>query len=52
MTKKVRILFLTRSFYPSIGGVEKHILELSKVLIAKGHKISVITEKPYSNNYH
>jgi len=48
----MKVLFLTRSFYPSIGGVEKHILELSKVLIAKGHKISVITEKPYSNNYH
>src|SRR3990167_10093879 len=52
MIRKKKILFLTRSFYPNIGGVEKHILELSKVLIAKGHKISVITEKPYSNNYH
>jgi len=52
MNKDKRILFLTRSFYPNIGGVEKHVLELSKVLIAKGHRISVITEKPHSNNYH
>ena len=37
-------LFLTRRFYPQIGGVEKHVFELSKRLIAKGHKITIITE--------
>ena len=38
------ILFLARRFYPQIGGVEKHVLEISKLLIKKGHKIIVITE--------
>lgn len=38
------ILFLTRLFYPHIGGVEKHVLELSKQLIKDGHKVIVVTE--------
>ena len=38
------ILFFSRLFYPHIGGVEKHVLELSKQLIKKGHKIIVVTE--------
>jgi glycosyltransferase involved in cell wall biosynthesis len=38
------ILFLTRLFYPHIGGVEKHVMEISQRLIKKGHKILVIAE--------
>lgn len=38
------ILFMSRLFYPHIGGVEKHVMELSKKLTAKGHKITIITE--------
>lgn len=40
----MNILFFTRLFYPHIGGVEKHVSEISKVLIAKGHKVTIITE--------
>lgn len=40
----MRIAFLTRLFYPHIGGVEKHVLEISKLLLKDGHKVSVITE--------
>ncbi len=40
------ILFLTRRFYPHIGGVEKHVMEISKQLIKKGHRVVVITEAP------
>jgi glycosyltransferase involved in cell wall biosynthesis len=40
----MKILFLTRRFYPFIGGVEKHVLEISKILIQSGHEVSVITE--------
>lgn len=40
----MNILFLARLFHPHIGGVETHVLELSKQLIKKGHQISVITE--------
>jgi glycosyltransferase involved in cell wall biosynthesis len=39
------ILFFSRLFYPHIGGVEKHILELSKILLKKGHKVIVVTEE-------
>lgn len=45
------ILFLTRLFYPHIGGVEKHVLEVSKRLVTKGHKVIVITEE-FSNLHH
>lgn len=41
----MKILFLTRFFYPHIGGVEKHVLEISKSLIAKGHDVCILTEK-------
>lgn len=42
----MKILFLTRSFYPNQGGVEKHILEISNIIIKLGHSITVITEQP------
>lgn len=51
----MKILFLTRSFYPSIGGVEKHVEKISEVLINKGHEVTIISETPqksYSNDYH
>lgn len=40
----MNIIFLTRLFYPKIGGVEKHVWELGKKLTEKGHKVIVITE--------
>lgn len=39
------ILFFSRLFYPHIGGVEKHVLEISKRLIEKGHQVIVVAEK-------
>lgn len=39
------IIFFSRLFYPHIGGVEKHVLEISKELQKKGHSIIVITEQ-------
>src|SRR5688572_1794555 len=41
----MKILFLSHYFHPHIGGVEKHTLEVAKNLIAKGHKVTVLTEK-------
>ena len=38
------IIFLTRRFHPDIGGVEKHVFEISKILKSKGHNVTVITE--------
>ncbi len=40
----MKIVFFSRRFYPDIGGVEKHVYEISKELIKKGHEIIVITE--------
>ncbi len=39
------ILFLSRLFYPHIGGVERHVLEVGKRLVKMGNKVIVITEK-------
>jgi glycosyltransferase involved in cell wall biosynthesis len=40
----MNILFFSRLFYPHIGGVEKHVFEISRILIKKGHRVSVVTE--------
>ncbi|MDZ4229368.1 MAG: glycosyltransferase family 4 protein [Patescibacteria group bacterium] len=39
----MKIVFLSRFFYPHIGGVEKQVLELSRRLITKGHQVRVVT---------
>ncbi len=44
----MKILFISRLFYPHIGGVEKHTIEIAKSLIAKGHDVTILTEK-YDN---
>ncbi len=41
----MRILFLSHYFFPHIGGVEKHVLFLSKELVKKGHSVTILTEK-------
>lgn len=40
----MKVIFLARLFYPHIGGVEKHVLEISKELMRIGHSVTVITE--------
>ena len=45
----MKIIFLTRCFYPDVGGVEKHVLELSKILVKKGHNVTVLTESDGKN---
>ena len=39
----MKILMLAHRFPPSIGGVETHLLELSKNLIALGHQVTVFS---------
>ncbi len=46
----MKVIFLSRRFAPEIGGVEKHVYEISKVLIKKGYEITVITESPGNFN--
>jgi glycosyltransferase involved in cell wall biosynthesis len=41
----MKILFITRYYYPHIGGVEKHVAGISDYLIKKGNKVTIVTEK-------
>ena len=41
----MRILFLTRLFWPHLGGVEKHVEGLSLSLRKKKHRVTILTEK-------
>jgi len=45
----MKILFFSRLFYPHIGGVERHLLEISRILVKKGHKITIVTEQDSLN---
>lgn len=40
----MKILFLTRRFYPHVGGVEKHLWKVSEQLVKEGHDVSIIAE--------
>ncbi len=40
----MKIIFLTRLYLPHIGGVEKHIFEISKIL-AKNNQLTIIAEQ-------
>jgi glycosyltransferase involved in cell wall biosynthesis len=46
----MKIVFLARRFYPQVGGVEKHVLEIGKRLVKKGHKVIVIAELEKNTN--
>lgn len=41
----MRILFLTRLYWPHIGGVEKHVESLSLSLRKKKYQVTILTEK-------
>eukprot|EP00193_Tetraselmis_chui_P015616 CAMPEP_0177781224 /NCGR_PEP_ID=MMETSP0491_2-20121128/17717_1 /TAXON_ID=63592 /ORGANISM="Tetraselmis chuii, Strain PLY429" /LENGTH=435 /DNA_ID=CAMNT_0019301237 /DNA_START=51 /DNA_END=1359 /DNA_ORIENTATION=- len=38
-----RVLVVSDFFYPNCGGVENHIYQLSQCLMARGHKVVVLT---------
>jgi glycosyltransferase involved in cell wall biosynthesis len=38
----MKIVFIAASAWPSIGGVERHILELTAEMIADGHQVTLI----------
>ncbi len=40
----MNIVFLTRRFAPDMGGVETHVLQISKILVSQGHIVTVITQ--------
>lgn len=45
----MKIVFISPAFYPSIGGVETHVLEVSRELVRRGHSVKVITEQKSSD---
>lgn len=47
----MNILFLSKSFYPHVGGVERHVYEVSKLLVESGHTVTVITERDQLSTY-
>lgn len=40
-----KIVFLSRLYYPHVGGVERHVQFLSRELVKQGHKVTVVTEQ-------
>ena len=46
----MKIVFLARRFYPDIGGVEKHVLEIGKLMVDDGHKVTVVTQSKGNQN--
>lgn len=40
---RLSILMVSDFFYPNTGGVESHIYQLSQCLLARGHKVVVLT---------
>lgn len=45
MKQKRTILFLVRLYHPHIGGVEKHVSEITNVLSKKGYDVTIVTEQ-------
>lgn len=39
----MKVLQVSPYFYPHVGGVESHVLDLSKELASRGHEVSVLT---------
>lgn len=46
------ILFFTRFFYPHIGGVETHALEIAKRLSKESNRVLVVTEELSNGSLH
>lgn len=40
----MKIVFICSAFYPSVGGVQTHVMAVSRELIKRGHKVTVVTE--------
>lgn len=40
----MKIVFLSSAIFPSIGGVQTHVLRISEELVRRGHSITIITE--------
>lgn len=39
----MKIVFVTVHYHPEVGGVEKHVCQVAKSLVAAGHEVTVVT---------
>jgi len=51
-TPCLRILMVSDFFYPSIGGVESHIYQLSQNLMTRGHRVVIYTHAYEKESFH
>ncbi len=42
----MKVLFLVPFVFPSVGGVQTHVLKISEELVKRGHTITIISELP------
>lgn len=49
MKQSGTILFVTQFYYPHIGGVEKHVSQISRQLLTRKNSITILTEQ-YDNS--
>jgi glycosyltransferase involved in cell wall biosynthesis len=49
LAAKNKIVFITSSYYPSLGGVEKHVQRVAEILASKGREVKVFVR--YKENY-
>ncbi len=47
----MKILMITPTYYPKIGGIENHIKELSYYLSKNNHKVSIVVVNPNITDY-
>ncbi len=47
----MKILFVTPSFYPNIGGVEEHALRVAEELARQGNEVNVLTQLSPKNQH-
>jgi glycosyltransferase involved in cell wall biosynthesis len=48
----MKVLMVSPVFFPSLGGIEQHVLNLSRQLKFKGHEVDVLTTKIGCSNSH
>lgn len=46
----MKILQISAHYYPNVGGVETHLLDLVKALVKRGHNTFVLTYRPLTTN--
>ncbi len=43
--RSIKILIICRYFQLHIGGVEKHVKSMVEILLKKGYRVAIVTEK-------